>query len=190
MTLELFTEILGWTSVAFYISLTIFNSMKFTRYAAFGSAANDVLWSFLMGWWPKVILNLSVASLNTYRYAKDFTSVSKNVILALGAVMAAGIGYISWVAVTNFLAQPTLTVALQFADLGIILLALYMTTLRNYRMLMLMSGFVGMAAYYGNTQMMIIKALVIGIMTFKFLFDKTEEQQTPVVVKPDEQQPA
>ncbi|MGI2259276.1 phosphopyruvate hydratase [Shewanella sp. GXUN23E] len=190
MTLELFTEILGWTSVAFYISITIFNSMKFTRFAAFGSAANDTLWAFLMGWWPKVILNLSVASLNTYRYAKDFTQASKSVILTLGLIMAAGIGYISYVAVTAFIAEPTLAVALQFVDLGIILLALYMTTLRNYRLLMLLSGFVGMAAYYGNTQMMIIKALVIGIMTFKLLFDKTEQQANQAAVVNSDSQTA
>ncbi|MGL4474964.1 MAG: phosphopyruvate hydratase [Shewanella sp.] len=175
MTLELITEILGWTSVAFYISITIFNSMKLTRFAAFGSAANDTLWAFLMGWWPKVILNLSVASLNTYRYAKDFTNASKAVIIGLGSVMAMGIAYISYVAITAFIASPTLAVALQFVDLGIILLALYMTTLKNYRLLMLFSGFIGMAAYYGNTQMMIIKVIVIGIMSFKLLFDKTEQ---------------
>ncbi|WP_028021486.1 hypothetical protein [Enterovibrio calviensis] len=178
MTLDLITEILGWTSVAFYIGITIFNTMKFTRFAAFGSATNDTLWAFLMGWWPKVILNLSVASLNTYRYAKDFTNASKSVIAGLGAVMAAGIIYIAYVAVTAFIAEPTLPVALQFVDLGIILLALYMTTLTNYRKLMLISGFVGMAAYYGNTQMMIIKAMVIGIMTFKLLFDKSQKSET------------
>ncbi|KXF82086.1 hypothetical protein [Enterovibrio coralii] len=178
MTLDLITEILGWTSVAFYIGITIFNTMKFTRFAAFGSAANDTIWAFLMGWWPKVILNLSVASLNTYRYAKDFTNAPKAVIVGLGAVMAAGISYIAYVAVTAFLAEPTLSVALQFADLGIILLALYMTTLSNYRKLMLLSGFVGMAAYYGNPQMMIIKALVIGIMTFKLFFDKSQTAET------------
>ncbi|WP_325895311.1 hypothetical protein [Grimontia sp. NTOU-MAR1] len=178
MTLDLITEILGWTSVAFYIAITIFNSMKFTRFAAFGSAANDTLWAFLMGWWPKVILNLSVASLNTYRYVKDFTNASKSVILALSGVMAAGIIYIAYVAVTAFIADPTLPVALQFADLGIILLALYMTTLTNYRKLMLLSGFIGMAAYYGNPQMMIIKALVIGIMSYKLMFDKSQKLET------------
>lgn len=178
MTLDLITEILGWTSVAFYIGITIFNSMKFTRFAAFGSAANDTIWAFLMGWWPKVILNLSVASLNTYRYAKDFTNASKSVVMTLGGLMAAGILYIAYVAVTAFIADPTLPVALQFADLGIILLALYMTTLTNYRKLMLLSGFVGMAAYYGNPQMMIIKALVIGIMTYKLFFDKSQDLET------------
>ncbi|WP_154124857.1 hypothetical protein [Grimontia hollisae] len=178
MTLDLITDILGWTSVAFYIGITIFNSMKFTRFAAFGSAANDTVWAFLMGWWPKVILNLSVASLNTYRYAKDFTNASKTVVLALGSVMAAGILYIAYIAVTAFIADPTLPVALQFADLGIILLALYMTTLTNYRKLMLLSGFIGMAAYYGNPQMMMIKALVIGIMTYKLLFDKSQDLET------------
>ncbi|WP_407333356.1 hypothetical protein [Enterovibrio sp. 27052020O] len=182
MTLDLITEILGWTSVAFYIGITIFNTMKFTRYAAFCSATNDTLWAFLMGWWPKVILNLSVASLNTYRYAKDFTNASKTVILGLGGVMAAGILYIAYVAVTAFIAEPTLAVALQFADLGVILLALYMTTLTNYRKLMLISGFIGMAAYYGNTQMMIIKVLVIGIMSFKLLFDKSQNTESAEAV--------
>ncbi len=175
MTIELISEILGWTSVAFYIGLTVFNSMKFTRFAAFGSATNDIVWALLMGWWPKVILNVSVASLNTYRYAKDFTNVNKNIILTLAGIMGIGILYIIYVAVTAFVAEPTLSVALQFADLGIILLALYMTRLTNYRKLMLISGFVGMAAYYGNPQMMIIKAMVIGIMSFKLLFDKSQE---------------
>lgn len=175
MTIELISEILGWTSVAFYIGLTVFNSMKFTRFAAFGSATNDIIWSVLMGWWPKVILNVSVASLNTYRYAKDFTNVNKNIILALAGVMGIGILYIIYVAVTAFVAEPTLPVALQFADLGVILLALYMTSLTNYRKLMLISGFIGMAAYYGNPQMMIIKAMVIGIMSYKLLFDKSQD---------------
>lgn len=174
MTLDLFTEALGWTSVLFYIGLTIFNSMKYTRYAAFGSATNDILWSFLMQWWPKVILNLAVASLNTYRYAKDFTSVSKSIIFALASVMGIGIAYIVYVAVMSFIAEPTLIVALQFVDLGIILAALYMTKLTSYRWLMLASGFVGMGAYYGNEQMMIIKAMVIGIMSYKLIFDKSQ----------------
>lgn len=74
-------------------------------------------------------------------------------------------------AVPTFLEHPTWSVGLQFADLGIILLALYMKELKHYRILMLISGFVGMAAYYGNTQMMVIKALVIGMMIAK-LFTK------------------
>ncbi len=89
--------------------------------------------------------------------------------------MGIGILYIIYVAVTAFIAEPTLAVALQFGDLGIILLALYMTSLTNYRKLMLISGFIGMAAYYGNPQMMIIKAMVISIMSYKLLFDKSEE---------------
>ena len=177
MDLTLITEILGWTSVAFYIGITIFNTMKFTRYAAFGSATNDIVWAALMGWWPKVILNLAVASINTYRYAKDFMQVSIWIINALAVIMVGGIGYIGYVAITAFIAEPTLNVALQFVDLGIILVALYMTSLTRYRWLMLSSGFVGMAAYWGNPQMMIIKALVIGIMTYK-LFDKTQQENT------------
>ena len=175
MNLELISEILGWTSVAFYISITIFNTMKVTRYAAFGSAANDVVWAFLMGWWPKVILNLSVASVNTYRYARDFMSVSKLILNILAVIMIAGIAYITHFAISIFLSQPTLSVALQFADLGIILLALYMTSLTRYRQLMLLSGLVGMAAYFGNEQMMIIKSLVIAIMTYKLYFDKSQK---------------
>lgn len=173
MNLEMITEILGWTSVAFYISITVFNSMKFTRYAAFGSAANDTIWAFLMGWWPKVILNLAVASVNTYRYAKDFMNVPKWLIIVLATVMGGGVSYIIYFAVSNFMSAPTWQVGLQFADLAIILLALYMTTLRHYRQLMLLSGFIGMAAYYGSTQMMIIKAMVIGIMLYKLFFDKS-----------------
>ncbi|WEM45498.1 hypothetical protein PTW35_20685 (plasmid) [Photobacterium sp. DA100] len=175
--MDFIVEVLGWTSVAFYISLTIFNSMKATRFAAFGSAANDTVWALLMGWYPKVILNLAVASINTYRYAKDFMSVSKTLLIALGSVMAAGIGYILYVAVSSFIAEPTLAVGFQFLDLGIILTAIYMTSLRKYRVLMLMSGFVGMVGYYGNPQMMIIKALVIGIMSYKLYKNQDDSTQ-------------
>lgn len=171
MNLELISEILGWTSVAFYISITIFNSMKVTRYAAFGSAGNDIIWSFLMGWWPKLILNLSVSGVNLYRYAKDFTKAPTILLNTLATGMIAGIIYILQFAVRTFLEHPTWSVGLQFVDLGIILLALYMKELKHYRILMLISGFVGMAAYYGNTQMMVIKALVIGMMIAK-LFTK------------------
>jgi hypothetical protein len=182
--LDILREVLGWTSVAFYISLTIFNSMKFTRYAAFASAANDIAWSILMGWWPKVILNLSVGAINAYRYVKDFTNTSKMVINSAAALMASGILYIAYVAVSSFINNPTLAEALQFGDLALILLALYMTDLKRFRLLMFLSGFVGMAAYFGNPQMMIIKALVIGIMAYKlFRADKlttvaTHQQQT------------
>lgn len=170
--MEMITEILGWTSVAFYISITIFNSMKITRYAAFGSAANDIVWASLMGWWPKVILNLAVTTVNAYRYFKDFTKTSKVILNAFALLAISGILYIVYFAVSGFIAEPTLPVGLQFADLGIILAALYMTTIKNYRILMLISGFVGMAAYWGNTQMMIIKGLVIVIMIFKLVTKK------------------
>ncbi|KLV03572.1 membrane protein [Photobacterium aquae] len=176
--MELITEALGWSSVAFYISLTIFNSMKATRFAAFGSSANDIVWAVLMGWHAKVILNLSVASINAYRYAKDFMNVSRELLFVLAAMMTVGIGYIFYTAVSSFIAEPSLTVGFQFADLAVILVAMYMTCLRKYRVLMLISGFVGMVGYYGNPQMMIIKALVIGIMSYKLLTNKKEETET------------
>ena len=44
---------------------------------------------------------------------------------------------------------------------------------------MLLSGFVGMVGYFGNPQMMVIKALVIIIMTYKLFTTRndTPEQQ-------------
>lgn len=176
--MDFIVDVLGWTSVAFYISLTVFNSMKATRFAAFGSAANDIVWAFLMGWHAKVILNLSVMSINAYRYAKDFTTVSKTLIAVLGGAMALGIATIMYFAVTSFIAEPTMMVAFQFADLGVILVAMYMTDLKKYRVLMLLSGFVGMVGYYGNPQMMIIKAMVIGIMSYKLISTKEEAPVT------------
>lgn len=181
MNLDLISEILGWSSVAFYISITIFNTMKFTRYAAFASAGNDILWAFLMGWWPKVILNAAVASINTFRYAKDFMKVPQTVLNVLAFAMFGGIGYISYVAISTFIANPTLPVALQFADLGIILAAIYMSSLTRYRQLMLLSGFIGMAAYFGNPQMMIIKTIVIAIMSYKLLFQRPTGSEVATV---------
>ncbi|UJZ95529.1 hypothetical protein IHC87_18935 [Photobacterium damselae subsp. damselae] len=175
--LDIIREVLGWTSVAFYISLTIFNSMKFTRYAAFASATNDTAWSILMGWWPKVILNLSVGAINAYRYVKDFTNTSKAIINTVAALMAGGILYVAYVAISSFINNPTISEALQFGDLALILLALYMTELKKYRILMFLSGFVGMAAYYGNPQMMIIKALVIAIMAYKLYSTRNQTEE-------------
>ncbi|WP_413112144.1 hypothetical protein [Thaumasiovibrio sp. DFM-14] len=179
--LDVITEVLGWTSVAFYISITIFNSMKVTRYAAFGSAGNDILWSILMGWWPKLILNLSVAAINSFRYVKDFTRAPKAIINVMAAIMASSILYIVYVAVSGFIADPTLPVAFQFMDLGLIVAALSMKSLRKYRVLMLISGFVGMVAYFGTIQMMIIKAMVIGIMAFKLLSRSQDEVEPQTV---------
>ena len=93
------------------------------------------------------------------------------VLNLLAVLMFAGIGYISYFAISIFLAQPTLSVALQFADLGIILLALYMTSLTRYRQLMLFSGFVGMAAYFGNEQMMII--ITKNARPYRLVYNKT-----------------
>ena len=177
--IDLLKDILGWTSVVFYILITIFNTMKVTRYAAFASATNDTIWSVLMGWWPKVILNLSVTAINLYRYFKDFTQTAKIIIQLLAAVMVIGISYIVYVAINAFIVEPTLAVGLQFVDLGVIVIALYMTELKKYRILMLLSGFVGMVGYFGNPQMMVIKALVIIIMTYKLFTTRndTPEQQ-------------
>lgn len=176
MNMELISEILGWSSIAFYISITVFNSMKVTRYAAFGSAANDIIWSLLMGWWPKLILNLSVSGVNIYRFAKDFTKAPLALLNSLAAAMGAGVLYVVYFAVSNFIANPTLSVGLQFADLFLIVIALSMKSLHNYRILMFISGFVGMAAYYGNTQMMIIKGLVICMMAFKLLHKGSKDK--------------
>lgn len=176
LDLTLLTEILGWTSILLYISLTIFNSMKLTRYAAFASAANDIAWSYLMNWYPKIILNISVAGVNAYRYAKDFTKLPILLINTIAAFVIMGVLYILHFAITTFLENPTIFVALQFVDLGLILLALYMTSLRNYRIIMFLSGFVGFFAYYGNTQMMIIKIMVIGIMIYKFMTSEKEKK--------------
>nr|WP_086940609.1 hypothetical protein [Thaumasiovibrio occultus] len=174
--LEQISEILGWTSVAFYIGITIFNSMKFTRYAAFGSAGNDIVWSILMQWWPKLILNLSVAAINTYRYTKDFTRASKLMLNILAVSMGGVICFVFYYAVMQFIAEPSIALAFQFLDLGIIVIALSMKSLKNYRILMLISGFVGMIGYWESEQAIIIKSMVIGIMLFKLFAPGQEEK--------------
>ena len=178
--LDIFQNILGWTSVVFYILITVFNSMKFTRYAAFASAANDIIWSILMGWWPKLILNLSVGAINTYRYLKDFTKTGAYLLNGFAGIVGIGILYIIYFAVKTYFEHPTLSVALQFADLGFIVLALSMTSLRKYRWLMLISGFVGMAGYFANPQMVIIKAMVICIMTYKLFTSRHHKEEESV----------
>ncbi|MEF1220197.1 hypothetical protein REH76_20845, partial [Photobacterium damselae] len=95
----------------------------------------------------------------------------------VAALMAGGILYVAYVAISSFINNPTISEALQFGDLALILLALYMTELKKYRILMFLSGFVGMAAYYGNPQMMIIKALVIGIMAYKLYSTRNQTEE-------------
>lgn len=172
------TDILGWSSVVFCLLITIFNSMKITRFATFGSTANDLIWSALMGWWPKVTLNIAVTSVNLYRYAKDYTKAPLWLLNSLGLIMGIGISYVLYYSITIFLKQPSIAVAFQFLDLALILSAIYMKTIKNYRILMFLSGFVGFVGYYGNYPMMFIKVMVITIMIFKLFIEK---EKTPVL---------
>ena len=165
-------DILGWTSVFFCISTNIFNSMKITRFVTFGSTANDLIWSILMGWWPKATLNIAVTSINIYRYAKDYTKSPLWLLNSLCVIMGIGISYILFNSISSFFKDPSLFVAFQFLDLAIILIAIYMKTIKNYRIFMLISGFVGFVGYYGNEQMMLIKIIIILIMIFKLFIEK------------------
>ncbi|MFT7423485.1 MAG: hypothetical protein ACI8UC_001565, partial [Psychromonas sp.] len=88
--MELLVEVLGWTSVFFYILLLVFNGMKSMRLASFLSVSNDVLWGFLIGVMPKVLLNLVVGGVTLYRYVCDFTNTPKKLINLLLVLMLVG----------------------------------------------------------------------------------------------------
>ena len=171
MSIELLVDVLGWTSVAFYILLLVFNGMKNMRLTSFLSVANDVLWGIMIGVMPKVLLNLVVGGVTLYRYVCDFTNTSKILINLLFVFMLSGIGYFAYFAINSYLAAPSFGLLLTWGDFAIILTALSMKKIRLFQIFMLTSAFVGGYAYYllGIEQMVVIKSIV-GILTAYKLF--------------------
>ena len=167
--MALVLEILGWTSVAFYICLLVFNGMKNVRLASFLSVANDVIWGFMIGVMPKVLLNLVVGSVTLYRYLCDFTETSKKVINLFLVIMIAGLLYFLYFAVTDYLANPSLGLLLTWFDFVLILTALSVKNIRWFQTFMFASAFVGGYAYYllGIEQMVVIKTIVAVISGYK-----------------------
>lgn len=171
MSMELLVEVLGWTSVFFYILLLVFNGMKSMRLASFLSVSNDVLWGFLIGVMPKVLLNLVVGGVTLYRYVCDFTNTPKKLINLLLVLMLVGFAYFANFAINSYLANPSLGLLLTWVDFTVILTALSMKRLRLFQILMLSSAFVGGYAYYllGIEQMVMIK-IIVGMLTSYKLF--------------------
>ena len=180
--MQLVIEILGWTSVCFYILLLVFNGMKNMRLASFLSVANDVAWGFMIGVLPKVLLNLVVGSVTFYRYLCDFTATPKKIINLFLTLMIAGLLYFFYFAVNDYLANPSLGLLLTWFDFLIILIALSVKKIRLFQTCMFASAFVGGYAYYllGIEQMVVIKVLVALIMGYKLLihpkFPQLEER--------------
>ena len=167
--MQLVIEILGWTSVCFYILLLLFNGMKNMRLASFLSVANDVAWGFMIGVLPKVLLNLVVGSVTFYRYLCDFSETPKKVINLFLMLMITGLLYFFYFAVNDYLANPSLGLLLTWFDFLIILIALSVKQIRLFQVFMLSSAFVGGYAYYllGIEQMVVIKVLVALITAYK-----------------------
>lgn len=164
-------QILGWTSVVFYIFLLIFNGMQKMRLASFLSVLNDVVWGFLIGVMPKVLLNLVVGSVSFYRYLNDFTNVSRKVVNFFLLIMIAGLTYFLYFAINDYLANPSTGLLLTWFDFVLILIALSVKNIRIFQTFMLLSAFVGGYAYYllGIEQMIIIK-IIVGLITGYKLF--------------------
>lgn len=162
-------DILGWTSVFFYILLLVFNGMKSMRISSFISVVNDVAWGFLIGVMPKVLLNLVVGSVNLYRYICDFTKLPVNITRAILAAMIAFLMYATYFSINDYLANPSLGLLLTWVDFAIVLSALSVKKLRVFQAFMLLSAFVGGYAYYllGIDQMVVIKVVVAMIMMHK-----------------------
>ena len=164
-------EILGWTSVVFYILLLFFNGMKNMRLASFLSVANDVIWGFMIGVLPKVLLNLVVGSVTLYRYLCDFTDTPKKLINLFLSLMLVGLLYFVYFAVNDYLAQPSFGLLLTWFDFVLILIALSVKNIRLFQVFMLSSAFLGGYAYYllGIDQMVVIKVIVAFITSYKLL---------------------
>jgi len=169
--MNLVIDLLGWTSVAFYILLLLFNGMKNMRLASFLSVANDVVWGFMIGVMPKVLLNLVVGSVTFYRYVCDFTNTPKKVTHFLLALMVVGLSYFTYFAANDYLANPSLGLLLTWVDFALILIALSVKKLPVFQFFMLTSAFVGGFAYFllAIEQMVVIKGIV-GLITSYKLF--------------------
>ena len=167
--MELFVEVLGWTSVVFYILLLVANGMKNMRLTSFLSVGNDVLWGFMIGVMPKVLLNLVVGGVTLYRYVCDFTNTANKLINLLLMLMLTGIAYFTYFAINDYLATPSLGLLLTWIDFAIILTALSMKRMPLFQIFMLTSAFVGGYAYYllGIEQMVVIKIIVATLMGYK-----------------------
>ncbi|TEW50669.1 phosphopyruvate hydratase [Psychromonas sp. RZ5] len=180
MVVPFIIDLLGWTSVFFYILLLVFNRMKNMRVASFLSVINDVIWGILIGVMPKVLLNLVVGSVNLYRYICDFTEVPANIVRLILATMIAFLLYATYFSINDYLANPSQGLLLTWVDFAIILTALSVKNLRLFQLFMFLSAFVGGYAYYllGIEQMLVIKAIVGLIMLHKLfinpLFPKLE----------------
>jgi len=167
--MDLVVDILGWTSVAFYIFLLVFNGMKNVRLASFLSVANDVTWGFMIGVLPKVLLNLVVGSVTLYRYLSDFTNTPKKIIDLSLVAMVSGLIYFLYFAINDYLANPSLGLLLTWFDFVLILTALSVKKIRIFQFFMFTSAFVGGYAYYllGIEQMVVIKSIVATITGYK-----------------------
>ena len=164
-------EVLGWTSVVYYIFLLFFNGMKNMRLASFLSVVNDVVWGFMIGVLPKVLLNLVVGSVTFYRYLCDFTDAPKKFINLFLVIMMTGLLYFIYFAVNDYLANPSLGLLLTWFDFVLILLALSVKQIRLFQLIMLSSALLGGYAYYllGIEQMVVIKIIVAFITSYKLL---------------------
>jgi len=162
-------DILGWTSVFFYVFLMVFNGMKNVRLASFLSVTNDVAWGVMIGVMPKVLLNLVVGSVTLYRYLCDFTDFSRKMTRLILVIMVAFLVYATYFSINDYLANPSLGLLLTWVDFAIILTALSVKKLRLFQLFMWISAFVGGYAYYllGIDQMVVIKTIVACIMTHK-----------------------
>lgn len=169
--MQVVVDILGWTSVAFYILLLVFNGMKSMRLASFLSVANDVAWGFMIGVLPKVLLNLVVGSVTLYRYLCDFTQTPKKFINLFLVLMVTGLLYFVYFAANDYLANPSTGLLLTWFDFVLILIALSVKQIRLFQIFMLCSAFLGGYAYYllGIEQMMVIKTIVAIITSYKLL---------------------
>ncbi|MDN2663846.1 phosphopyruvate hydratase [Psychromonas sp. 14N.309.X.WAT.B.A12] len=180
--MPLIIEILGWTSVFFYIFLMVFNGMKNIRLASFLSVINDVSWGILIGVMPKVLLNLVVGSVTLYRYLCDFTELSTRITKLILVIMIAFLTYATYFSVNDYLANPSLGLLLTWVDFAVILTALSVKKIRLFQGFMWLSAFVGGYAYYllGIDQMVVIKMIVGLIMTHKLfihpLFPQVESK--------------
>ncbi|WP_413699858.1 phosphopyruvate hydratase [Psychromonas sp. KJ10-10] len=182
--MSIIVEVLGWTSVAFYILLLLFNGMKNMRLASFLSVANDVVWGFMIGVLPKVLLNLIVGSVTFYRYLCDFTDASKKLINTVLVLMIIGLAYFVYFVANDYLANPSLGLLLTWFDFVIILTALSVKNIRVFQLFMLCSAFVGGYAYFllGIEQMIVIKVIVACITAYKlFIHPKYPELEGKII---------
>ena len=155
---------LGWTSLVFYVLVITVTSMGWMRKVAYLSVINDVLYGLSMGihGWAKVTINIAVGFINTNRYVQDFTRTKGVTIYLLHILAGTSVIGIASFGLYSLATAFSFAGVLLWVDAALVIGALTVKSIHNYRVLMALSCVPAMIGYglIGEIPMLLIKLIV------------------------------